>query len=69
MKIKLAKQVGRVPYKRIELSGAEEERVEEIKGKVLSIDMHAHPIVLPEDLKDLDAYFDGLRFEIGYEGL
>lgn len=64
MKIKLAKQVGRVPYKRIELSEAEEERVEAIKAKALSVDMHSHPIVLPEDLKDLDAYFDGLRFEI-----
>ncbi|MEM3440558.1 MAG: membrane dipeptidase [Candidatus Bathyarchaeia archaeon] len=69
MKIKLAKQVGRVPYKRIELSEAEEERVEAIKAKALSVDMHSHPIVLPEDLRDLDAYFDGLRFEIGYEGL
>ncbi len=66
---KLAKQIGRVPSKTIELSKTEEERVEQILEKHISISLHDHTFVFPEDPKDFIEYIRSGRWEIGYEGL
>jgi membrane dipeptidase len=47
---RLAKEIGRVPSGRIELSPAEEQQVQELLAKNLVISMHDHPVVAPEDI-------------------
>jgi len=66
---KLAKEVGRVPSKVIELSKAEEERVEEIIEKNIVISFHDHAFVWPEDPSHFLEYARSSRWWIGYEGL
>jgi membrane dipeptidase len=66
---KLAKQINRVPSKTIELSKAEEERVQEIFEKNISISLHDHTFVFPENPNEFIEYIRSGRWEIGYEGL
>ena len=66
---KLAKEVGRVDSKIIELSKPEEERVWEIIAKNIVISLHDHAQIFPEDPKDFIEYERSGRFWIGYQGL
>jgi membrane dipeptidase len=66
---KLAREVGRVPSKVIELSKAEEERVEEIIRKNIVISLHDHTFVWPENPGEFIEYARNGRWWIGYEGL
>lgn len=50
---RLAKEIGRVPSSRIELSPAEEQRVQELLAKNIAISMHDHPVVVPEDISEI----------------
>jgi membrane dipeptidase len=61
--------VGRVPSKVIELSKAEEERVEEIIRKNIVISLHDHTFVWPENPGEFIEYARNGRWWIGYEGL
>lgn len=66
---RLAKEIGRVPSKTIPLSKAEEERVEGIIEKNITISFHDHAEVFPEDPSDFIEYERVGRLWIGYEGL
>ncbi|MEM3404430.1 MAG: membrane dipeptidase [Nitrososphaeria archaeon] len=66
---KLAKEVGRVKSSVIPLSKKEEERVESIFEKYLSISMHEHLLVFPDDPNDTMEYLRRSRQAIGYEGV
>ncbi|MDK2384501.1 MAG: membrane dipeptidase, partial [Candidatus Korarchaeota archaeon] len=66
---RLARQIGRVDSSLVELSGAEEERVEEILGKHVVVSFHDHGIVFPEDPSEYLEYSRRGRIWVGYEGL
>ena len=44
---KLAKEIGRVPSGQLELSPAEEQRVQKLLATNIAISMHDHPVVVP----------------------
>jgi len=69
VKFKLAKQIGRVPEYKVELSKSEEERAVELHRKSIVIDLHIHPIVFPENMDDLPEYARSLKYPTGFEGL
>ncbi len=66
---KLVKEIDRVEPYFIQLSKAEEERVEEIIEKNILISLHDHPIVGPEDTNQIFEYDRAGREFIAYEGL
>ena len=66
---KLVREIGRVKSKRIELSKAEEERVQELLEKSIVISLHDHPEVFPENVGEVVDYIRSGRVALGYEGL
>lgn len=66
---KLAKQVGRVPSKKVELSKSEEERAQSIIEKNIMISTHDHTEVFPEDPSEFVEHSRVGRPFLGYEGL
>ncbi|MBC7091373.1 MAG: membrane dipeptidase [Nitrososphaeria archaeon] len=66
---KLAKQVGRVNSTIIQLSKTEEERVQEIFEKYLTISTHDHLEVFPEEPAETVEYLRRGRLFTGYEGI
>lgn len=66
---KLAKEIGRVPSRQIELSPAEEQRVEELLAKNVAISMHDHPVVMPEDSSEIFEQKRRGRDFTGFAGL
>ena len=66
---KLAKEIGRVPSGHIELSPAEEQRVQELLAKNVAISMHDHPVVTPEDISEIFEQKRRGRDFAGFQGL
>ena len=66
---KLAKEIGRVPSRVIELDPEQESRAMELHGTSIVIDFHCHPVRLPEDMNDLEGYARRARQHTGFEGL
>jgi membrane dipeptidase len=67
--VKLAKELSRVPSKRVPLSKSEEERVEEIIERNTLVSLHDHCDVWPEDTSEFLEYERAGRWWIGYQGL
>ena len=67
--VPLSKVVGRIRERIVELSPKDEERAMRLHQEGIVIDFHNHPIVLPEDPHDFDAYARSGRPATGYEGL
>jgi membrane dipeptidase len=67
--IKLAAQVGRVPSMRVPLDAAQEQRFARLMEDLVLVDMHQHPIVLPDDPREFGDYFRGNSFTWGYEAV
>jgi membrane dipeptidase len=66
---KLAKEIDRVPSRKVEVSDAQEERVWRLLDQNLAISLHDHCSVVPEDVDDLgDQRRQGRDFT-GYAGL
>ncbi len=66
---RLAKEIGRVPSRRVELSEAEEERVQRLLAQNIAISMHDHPVVAPEDIGETFEQKRRGRDFTGYAGL
>ncbi|HKL13646.1 MAG TPA: membrane dipeptidase [Halanaerobiales bacterium] len=66
---KLAKQVKRVAPYELELTEAEQKRVEKIFDENFVISAHEHPRILPEDIGELTEMNSLGREYTGYEGL
>ena len=56
----LVSQVGRVPSMNVPLDARQESRFQHLMEESIMIDLHQHPIVLPEDFSQ---YFEYLRSE------
>lgn len=66
---KLSKEIGRVKPYIIPLSKPEEERVEKILEEAITISLHDHPMVFPEDMSQIFEYIRQGRYFTAYEGL
>lgn len=66
---KMAPQVDRVPPYIVELSDSQEKRFDDIMRKGININLHEHPTVMPDDLRELMAYEKTGREITGFEGL
>jgi membrane dipeptidase len=66
---KLAKQIGRVPEFRYPLSEAEEKRVRKIFSDHVTVSLHDHAFVTPENLEEIWEYRRWGRDATAYEGL
>lgn len=65
----LAVELDRVPSKKVEVSDAEEARVQRLLTSELVISLHDHCFTVPKDFADLPEYRRQGRDVTGYEGL
>jgi membrane dipeptidase len=65
----LVPQIGRVPSRKVEVSDAQERRVQRLLDENLVVSLHDHAHVAPSDLGDMAEYRRQGREWTGYEGL
>ena len=65
----LAKELDRVPSRKVEVTDAQEERVQRLLDENLTISLHDHCFVVPEDFDDLAEYRRQGRDFTGYAGM
>jgi membrane dipeptidase len=65
----LAKELDRVPSRKVEVSDAQEQRVQRLLDENLAISLHDHCFVVPEDFGDLADYRRQGRDFTGYAGM
>src|SRR3977135_3258203 len=66
---KLAKELDRVPSRKVEVSGSQEERVRRLLDENLAVSLHDHCFVVPADFADLAEYRRQGRDWTGYAGM
>jgi len=66
---KLAKELDRVPSRKVEVSDAQEERVWRVLDENLAVSLHDHCFIVPEDFGDLADYRRQGRDFTGYAGM
>ncbi|TMC74480.1 MAG: diguanylate cyclase [Chloroflexi bacterium] len=66
---KLAKELDRVPSRKVEVSGSQEERVQRLLDANLAVSLHDHCFVVPEDFGELAEYRRQGRDFTGYAGM
>jgi len=66
---KLAKELGRVPSRKVEVSGTQEDRVQRLLAEHLAVSLHDHCFVVPADFDDLAEYRRQGRDVTGYAGM
>ena len=65
----LAKELDRVPSRRVEVSDRQEERVQNLLDENLVISLHDHCFVVPENVSELAEYRRQGRDFTGYAGM
>ena len=65
----LAKELGRVPSRKVEVSGTQEDRVQRLLVENLAVSLHDHCFVVPADFDDLAEYRRQGRDVTGYAGM
>lgn len=65
----LAREVGRVPSRRVEVVPEEDERVQRIFARHVIISLHEHPTTVPADVREIFEYRRQNRDFTAYEGL
>ena len=66
---KLAKELERVPSRKVEVSAAQEERVQRLLDENLAVSLHDHCFVVPADFAELADYRRQGRDWTGYAGM
>jgi membrane dipeptidase len=66
---KLAKELDRVPSRKVDVSDAQEQRVGRLLDEHLAVSLHDHCFVVPEDFGDLAEYRRQGRDFTGYAGM
>jgi membrane dipeptidase len=66
---KLAKELDRVPSRKVEVSASQEERVQRLLDENLAVSLHDHCFVVPADFADLAEYRRQGRDWTGYAGM
>ena len=65
----LVSQVGRVPSMTVRLDGQQEVRFQRLMEESIMIDLHQHPMVLPEDFSQYWEYLRSDRYVWGYDAV
>jgi membrane dipeptidase len=65
----LAKELDRVPSRKVEVSPAQEDRVQRLLDENVTVSLHDHCFVVPEDFDDLAEYRRQGRDFTGYAGM
>lgn len=65
----LAKEIGRVPSTPVPLDHAQELRFQFLMEQLIMVDVHVHPMVLPEDMEQLTAYLRANNYRWGYQAV
>lgn len=65
----LAKEIDRVPPAIVELTDDEAARADRLESELLTVSMHDHPNLFPDDITDAPAYVRDAHVFTGYEGL
>jgi len=65
----LAREIGRVPSRPIALAPAEEQRAQDLLANHIAISMHDHPVVIPEDTREVFEQKRRGRDFTGFAGL
>jgi len=65
----LAKELDRVPSRKVDVSDAQEQRVQRLLDEHLAISLHDHCFVVPQDFDDLAEYRRQGRDFTGYAGM
>ncbi|HEX9268905.1 MAG TPA: membrane dipeptidase, partial [Candidatus Limnocylindria bacterium] len=65
----LAKEIGRVPSRRVDVSDAEEQRVQRLLEEHVVVSLHDHVTVAPANVAQMPEYRRQGREWTGYEGL
>jgi membrane dipeptidase len=68
-KFKMVDQVGRVPSMTVALDAEHERRYQNLIEKIVMFDFHQHILVMPEDPTQISNYFQGTRYEWGYDAV
>jgi membrane dipeptidase len=66
---KLAKELDRVPSRKVEVTDAQEGRVQRLLAENLAVSLHDHCFIVPEDFDDLAEYRRQGRDFTGYAGM
>ncbi len=66
---KLAKELDRVPSRKVEVNDSQEERVWRLLDQNLAVSLHDHCFIVPEDFGDLAEYRRQGRDFTGYAGM
>ena len=67
--VPLVKQVGRVSSMTVPLDDEQERRFQSLMEETIMIDLHQHPMVMPEDLSRYWEYLRGDSYTWGYEAV
>ena len=67
--IQLARQVDRVPSMVVPLDHQQEIRFQRLMEQAIMVDVHQHPMVLPEDMEELTAYLRTDDYCWGYQAV
>ena len=65
----LVSQVGRVPSMTVRLDGQQEVRFQRLMEESIMIDLHQHPMVLPEDFSRYWEYLRSNSYVWGYDAV
>ena len=68
-RIPLAREIGRVPSGRVPLDATQELRFQRLAEEAVMIDVHQHPMILPEDVSRLTEYLRANIYAWGYEAV
>ncbi len=67
--IPLAKEINRVPSSRVRLDALQEVRYRRLVEEAVMVDVHQHPMILPEDMRRLTEYLRANDYGWGYEAV
>lgn len=67
--ISLAKEINRVASSTVPLDQAQEQRFQRLMESLIMVDVHVHPMVLPEDMEQLTAYLRANDYRWGYQAV
>ena len=67
--IKLALELSRVISKSVELNDEQELRFDRLMDDIVMVDIHQHPMIMPDDISDLSAYLRNGDYGWCYEAI
>jgi len=67
--IPLAKEIDRVPSSTVPLDHAQEQRFQRVMAPLIMVDVHVHPMVLPEDIEQITTYLRANDYRWGYQAV